>query len=113
MLAAYTDRTDPDDPLAGLVVGDRPEPEAREHWTTVDVRAPTHNLVPKPPELTFVEAACVPTAWLTAYRMLFTAGGAAPGDRVLVQGAGGGVATAAVALGAAAGLEVWVTSRSV
>ena len=187
MLAAYADRIDPDDPLAGLVVGDRPEPEAREHWTTVDVRAaslnhhdlwslrgvglpedrlpmilgtdaagvapdgtevvvhavigadghgvgpterrsllseryqgtlaervrvPTRNLVPKPPELTFVEAACVPTAWLTAYRMLFTEGLAAPGDRVLVQGAGGGVATAAVALGAAAGLEVWVTSRS-
>lgn len=75
------------------------------------VAVPTWNLVPKPPELTFVEAACLPTAWLTAYRMLFVSAGLRPGDRVLVQGAGGGVSTAAVQLGAAAGLEVAVTSR--
>ena len=77
------------------------------------VAVPTWNLVAKPPELSFVEAACLPTAWLTAYRMLFGAdgGGARPGDRVLVQGAGGGVSTAAVVLGAAAGVEVTVTSR--
>jgi NADPH:quinone reductase-like Zn-dependent oxidoreductase len=76
------------------------------------VAVPAANLVPKPAELSFEEAACLPTAWLTAYNMLFTAGGLTPGDRVLVQGAGGGLATAAVTLGAAAGLEVWVTSRS-
>ncbi|MCP2266448.1 zinc-binding dehydrogenase [Promicromonospora thailandica] len=76
------------------------------------VAVPTANLVPKPDGLSFEEAACLPTAWLTAYSMLFTKGGLAPGDRVLVQGAGGGLATAAVLLGAAAGLEVWVTSRS-
>jgi NADPH:quinone reductase-like Zn-dependent oxidoreductase len=186
MLAAYAARLDAHDPLAGLEVGDRPEPEPREHWTTVEVRAaslnhhdlwslrgvglpaerlpmilgtdasgvtpdgrdvvvhgvvgatghgvgptetrsllserypgtfaervavPTWNLLPKPPEITFTEASCLPTAWLTAYRMLFTSAGAAPGDRVLVQGAGGGVSTAAVLLGAAAGLEVHVTSR--
>jgi len=75
------------------------------------VAVPTWNLVPKPTELSFAEAACLPTAWLTAYRMLFTAGGAKPGDRVLVQGAGGGVSTAAVLLGAAVGLEMHVTSR--
>jgi NADPH:quinone reductase-like Zn-dependent oxidoreductase len=75
------------------------------------VATPTWNLVPKPPELSFAEAACVPTAWLTAYRMLFTSAQLRPGDRVLVQGAGGGVASAAVALGAAAGLEVVATSR--
>jgi NADPH:quinone reductase-like Zn-dependent oxidoreductase len=187
MLAAYVTSFSPDSPLDGLEVGDRPEPDAAEHWTTVDVRAaslnhhdlwslrgvglkeqqlpmvlgtdaagvtpdgtevivhgvigadghgvgpneprsllserypgtlaervavPTANLVPKPAELSFEEAACLPTAWLTAYTMLFTAGGLTPGDRVLVQGAGGGLATAAVVLGAAAGLEVWVTSRS-
>ena len=187
MLAAQVTRFSPDDPLAGLTVGDRPEPDVREHWTTVDVRAaglnqhdlwslrgvglkpeqlpmvlgtdgagvapdgrevvlhavvggasghgvgpaeprsllserypgtiaervavPTWNLVTKPAELSFVEAACVPTAWLTAYRMLFVTGRAQPGQRVLVQGAGGGVATAAILLAAAAGLEVWVTSR--
>ncbi len=75
------------------------------------VAVPTWNLVDKPAELSFIEAACVPTAWLTAYRMLFSTGRATPGQRVLVQGAGGGVATAAILLGAAAGLEVWVTSR--
>ncbi len=75
------------------------------------VAVPTWNVVPKPPELSFEEAACLPTAWLTAYRMLFVSAGLRPGDRVLVQGAGGGVSTAAVRLGAAAGLEVVVTSR--
>ena len=187
MFAAQVTAFHPDDPLAGLTVGEHPEPEAREHWTTVDLRAaalnqhdlwslrgvglraeqlpmvlgtdgagvtadgrevvlhgvigggsghgvgpdeprsllserypgtlaertavPTWNLVDKPAELSFEEAACLPTAWLTAYRMLFTTGRAQPGHRVLVQGAGGGVATAALLLGAAAGLEVWVTSR--
>jgi NADPH:quinone reductase-like Zn-dependent oxidoreductase len=75
------------------------------------VAVPAGNLVDKPAELSFAEAACLPTAWLTAYRMLFVRGGARPGDRVLVQGAGGGVATAAIVLGRAAGLTVWVTSR--
>ena len=75
------------------------------------VAAPTWNLLPKPAGISFVEAACLPTAWLTAYRMLFTSAGARPGDRVLVQGAGGGVSTAAVLLGATAGLEMYVTSR--
>jgi NADPH:quinone reductase-like Zn-dependent oxidoreductase len=187
VLAAFVSSFSSDSPLDGLTVGERPEPEPREHWTTVDVRAaalnqhdlwslrgvglrpeqlpmvlgtdgagvtpdgrevvvhavvggasghgvgpaeprsllserypgtlaervavPTWNLVDKPAELSFVEAACLPTAWLTAYRMLFTTGRAQPGQRVLVQGAGGGVATAATVLGAAAGLEVWVTSR--
>jgi NADPH:quinone reductase-like Zn-dependent oxidoreductase len=35
-----------------------------------------------------------------------------PGQTILVQGAGGGVATAAIALGRAAGVRVWATSRS-
>jgi NADPH:quinone reductase-like Zn-dependent oxidoreductase len=75
------------------------------------VVVPRRNLVPKPAGLTFEEAACLPTAWLTAYRMLFTRSGLAPGSTVLVQGAGGGVSTALVALGSAAGYRVWVTSR--
>ncbi|MDO8152211.1 zinc-binding dehydrogenase [Isoptericola sp. b408] len=186
MLAATVARFAPDSPLDGLEVTDRPDPEPREHWTTVEVRAaslnhhdlwslrgvglreeqlpmilgtdaagvapdgtevvvhgvvgadghgvgprerrtllsekypgtlaekvsvPTANLVPKPAELSFAEAACLPTAWLTAYRMLFRAADLHPGDRVLVQGVGGGVATAAIVLGAAAGLEVVATSR--
>jgi NADPH:quinone reductase-like Zn-dependent oxidoreductase len=76
------------------------------------VAVPERNLVDKPPELSFEQAACLPTAYLTVYRALFTQARASPGSRVLIQGAGGGVATAAVLLGRAAGLQVWVTSRS-
>jgi NADPH:quinone reductase-like Zn-dependent oxidoreductase len=189
MLAAYAASIDPDDPLSGLVVGERPDPESRPGWSTVTVRAaalnhhdlwslrgvglsedalpmilgcdaagldedgnevlvhavissdqwrddetldprrsllserhpgtlaekvsvPTRNVLPKPAELSFQDAACLPTAWLTAYRMLFTRGEVVPGMTVLVQGAGGGVATALTVLGAAAGVRVWVTSRS-
>lgn len=75
------------------------------------VAVPQWNILPKPSALTFAEAACLPTAWLTAYRMLFTKARARPGDSVLVQGAGGGVATAAIVLGSAAGLRVFATSR--
>jgi NADPH:quinone reductase-like Zn-dependent oxidoreductase len=189
MLAAYAAEIHPDDPLSGLVVGDRPDPEPGDGWTVIDVRAaslnhhdlwslrgvglgadklpmilgcdaagldadgnevvihavisspdwggdetfdprrslfsevhqgtlaekvavPRRNVVPKPPELSFEQAACLPTAWLTAYRMLFTRGGVVPGMTVLVQGATGGVATALTVLGSAAGARIWVTSRS-
>ncbi|MEC4018685.1 zinc-binding dehydrogenase [Streptomyces sp. H27-D2] len=186
MFAAYAARIDRDQPLNGLELGERPAPDARPGWTTVDVRAaslnhhdlwslrgvglgekslpmilgcdaagtdedgnevvlhsvigqsghgvgpdeprsilteryqgtfaervsvPSWNVLPKPAELTFEEAACLPTAWLTAYRMLFSNAGVRPGDSVLVQGAGGGVATAAIVLGAAAGLRMFAPSR--
>jgi len=189
MLAAYARRLDREDPLSGLEVGERPDPQPPEGWVTVRLRAaalnhhdlwslrgvgltedrlpmvlgcdgagvdedgnevvvhavistegfrgdetldpgrsllserhdgtladlvtvPRRNLVPKPEGMTWEEAACLPTAWLTAYRMLFTSSGAQPGSTVLVQGAGGGVATALVALGRAAGYRMWVTSRN-
>jgi NADPH:quinone reductase-like Zn-dependent oxidoreductase len=188
MLAAYAARLAPEDPLSGLEVGDRPDPQQRDGWATVRLRAaalnhhdlwslrgvglreeqlpivlgcdgagidedgnevivhavigdadfrgdetmdpkrsllserhdgtladlvtvPRRNLVAKPTELSWAEAACLPTAWLTAYRMLFTQSGVRPGGTVLVQGAGGGVSTALVALGRAAGYRMWVTSR--
>jgi NADPH:quinone reductase-like Zn-dependent oxidoreductase len=76
------------------------------------VAVPRRNLLPKPDALSFEEAACLPTAYLTAYRMLFAASGLEPGGTVLVQGAGGGVATALILLGRAGGYRVWVTSRS-
>ena len=75
------------------------------------VVVPRRNVVPKPASLSFEEAACLPTAWLTAYRMLFTRGELKAGDTVLVQGAGGGVATALIILARAAGLRVLATSR--
>lgn len=76
------------------------------------VRVPAANLVDKPAELTFEEAACLPTAWLTAFRMIARKSQTSPGDTLLIQGAGGGVSSAAIVLGAALGRRVWVTSRS-
>jgi NADPH:quinone reductase-like Zn-dependent oxidoreductase len=188
MFAVYAQSFDAENPLAGLVVGERPEPEVPDGWTTVTVKAasinhhdvwslrgvglraeqlpmilgcdaagldedgnevivhavinepswtgdelhdpkrsllserfpgtfaekvavPRGNVIPKPTSLSFAEAACLPTAWLTAYRMLFTKGGLRPGDSVLVQGAGGGVATALISLARAAGFRVYATSR--
>ncbi len=92
--------------------GDRCSPSAIPGRSRRRSPCPRRNLVPKSPELSFPEAACLPTAWLTAYRMLFTRGGVVPGMTVLVQGAAGGVATALTVLGHAAGARVWVTSRS-
>jgi NADPH:quinone reductase-like Zn-dependent oxidoreductase len=76
------------------------------------VAVPRRNLVPKPASLSFEEAACLPTAYLTAFRMLFDRAPIGPGATVLVQGAGGGVATALIKLGRAAGYRMWATSRS-
>src|ERR1700676_3924972 len=73
---------------------------------------PRRNLVPKTAALSFEEAACLPTAYLTAYRLLFDRSGFEPGATVLVQGSSGGVATALILLGRAAGYRVWVTSRT-
>ncbi|HEX7715688.1 MAG TPA: zinc-binding dehydrogenase [Marmoricola sp.] len=188
MFAVYAEKFSTDDPLSGLVVGERPEPEVPEGWARVSVKAaslnhhdlwslrgvglreealpmilgcdaagydedgrevvvhavvndpswageqtldpkrsllserhqgtfaeyvvvPRQNVIAKPASLSFVEAACLPTAWLTAYRMLFTQGDLKAGDTVLVQGAGGGVATALIMLARAAGLRVLATSR--
>jgi NADPH:quinone reductase-like Zn-dependent oxidoreductase len=189
MLAAAATAIDPADPLAGLTVGQMPEPEVPEGWVRVHVKAaslnhhdlwslkgvglpadrlpmilgcdasgvlddgrevivhgvignpsagggdetldpkrsllsevyqgtlaeqvvvPERNVIDKPAELSFGEAACLPTAWLTAYRMLTTKAGVEPGQTVLVQGVGGGVATAAIALAHQLGARVWATSR--
>jgi NADPH:quinone reductase-like Zn-dependent oxidoreductase len=190
MFAVTAARIAPDDPLAGLELGERPEPQPPRDWATVTVRAtalnhhdlwtlrgvgisegqlpmvlgcdaagideeghevvvhsvisdpgfggtdetldpkrsllserfdgtfaervtvPRRNLLPKPAALSFTEAACLPTAYLTAYRMLFHRAALEPGSTILVQGAGGGVATALILLGRAAGHRVWVTGRS-
>ena len=75
------------------------------------VLVPARNVVPKPAAMSWEEAAAVPTAWLTAYRMLTTRSGLAGPATVLVQGAGGGVASAAIVLAKALGHTVFCTSR--
>ena len=85
--------------------------EVHDGTLAEQVVVPARNVLPKPAALSFEEAACLPTAWLTAYRMLFTQSGLRPGQTVLVQGAGGGVATAAISLARAAGMTVWTTTR--
>lgn len=76
------------------------------------VHVPPQNLLPLPTGFGFEEASCLPTTFLTAYRMLFGVARLRAGDTVLIQGAGGGVSTAAVMLAVAAGLRVWVTGRT-
>src|SRR6201986_785484 len=176
MRSVYAQSINPDAPLDGLVIGERPEPSAPEGWTRVAVKAaslnhhdlwtlrgvgikaeqlpmilgcdaagidestgaeggvpsvitnegwggdetldpgrsllserhqgsiaeyvvvPKRNVVPKPAELSWAEAACLPPAWLTAYRMLFGQSSLRPGQSALVQGASGGVATAALSM---------------
>jgi NADPH:quinone reductase-like Zn-dependent oxidoreductase len=189
VLAVFATSLDRDDPLRGLSIGERPEPERPDGWAIVEVKAaslnhhdlwslrgvglsegqlpmilgcdaagidedgnevivhsvisgddwradetldprrsilserhqgtfaervavPRRNLIPKPAELSFEQGACLPTAWLTAYRMLFTRARLSPGATILVQGATGGVATALTVIGSAAGIRVWVTGRT-
>ncbi len=75
------------------------------------VLVPERNVVPKPAGLSFEEAACLPTAWLTAYRMLTSRSGLTGPATILIQGAGGGVATAGIILAKALGHTVFCTSR--
>ena len=64
------------------------------------VAVPRRNLVPKPEALSFEEACCLPTAYLTAYRMLFghQPHDLKPGQNVLVWGASGGLGSYAIQL---------------
>ncbi|GAB3581073.1 zinc-binding dehydrogenase [Amycolatopsis endophytica] len=76
------------------------------------VIVPARNAVPLPDGVPATHGAVMGTAWLTAYRMLFTKSGLRPGQTMLVQGASGGVSTALVQLGRAAGMTVFVTGRT-
>lgn len=83
------------------------------HGTFADYAVvPRRNAMPLPENLAPLHASVLGTAWLTAYRALFTKSGLRPGETVLIQGATGGMATALIQLGRAAGFEVWATSRS-
>lgn len=105
-VVVYPVIVDPADPRGYSLLSERHPGTLAER-----VAVPPENLVPKPGGLSFADAACLPTAWLTAYRMLTTRGRVADADAVLIQGAGGGVATAAVVLAVALGKRVYATSR--
>jgi NADPH:quinone reductase-like Zn-dependent oxidoreductase len=76
------------------------------------VNVPLRNIVPKPKGLETVSASVLGIAWLTAYRMLFTKSGLKAGQTMLVQGSSGGVTTALIQMGSAAGMRVWCTGRT-
>jgi zinc-binding alcohol dehydrogenase/oxidoreductase len=76
------------------------------------VSVPTDCLAPKPARLTWSEAAALPLVGLTTYRALFVRGRLRAGESMLVIGAGGGIATMAIALAVAAGASIAVTSSS-
>jgi NADPH:quinone reductase-like Zn-dependent oxidoreductase len=105
-VVVYPVLRDPQDPRAFSLLSERWPGTLAER-----VAVPAENLVPKPAGISFLDAACLPTAWLTAYHMLMTRGRVADAESVLVQGAGGGVATAAIVLAVALGKRVYATSR--
>ncbi|KAF2261967.1 NAD(P)-binding protein [Lojkania enalia] len=76
------------------------------------VIVPEGNIIKKPANMSFETASVLGIAWLTAYRMLFTRSGLQMDQKMLVQGSTGGVATALIQLGRAAGMEVWCTGRT-
>ncbi|NMM98742.1 zinc-binding dehydrogenase [Bifidobacterium olomucense] len=98
---------------AGVAPGERRTILSEKYPGTMAERVsvPSANIFAKPKNLDFVEAAALGTSWLTAYALVFTSANVKPGDTILIQGAGGGVSTAAIQLAHAAGLEVFVTSR--
>lgn len=76
------------------------------------VAVPKRNAITLPDGISALHASVLGTAWLTAYRALFTKSNLKPGDTLLVQGSSGGMSTALIQLGRAAGFEVWATSRN-
>ena len=62
------------------------------------VRVPAHMLVPLPDDVTFADAAALPVAYGTAFRMMLARGRIKPGETVLVLGASGGVGSCCVQL---------------
>jgi NADPH:quinone reductase-like Zn-dependent oxidoreductase len=89
------------------VLGERDDGTYAEY-----VRVPARNCFPIPVGLSFEEAAAFPLVYLTVWRMLQTNAGLRPGERILILGIGGGVATAALQLAAAIGTHIIVTSSS-
>jgi len=76
------------------------------------VKCPAGQAIPLPGDYPFEQAACLPITFGTAYRMVVTRGRTRPGDVVLVLGAGGGVAIAAVQIAKLAGARVIATAST-
>jgi NADPH:quinone reductase-like Zn-dependent oxidoreductase len=83
----------------------------RDGTLATHVAVEARNLAPKPASLDHVQAAALPMPGLTAWQALFVHGRLSAGNRVLIHGAGGGVGTAAVQLGRAAGARVIATGH--
>src|SRR3954469_12302465 len=73
---------------------------------------PEHHLVRMPARVTFDQAACLPVAYGTAIRMMYTIGDIQPKDRILILGASGGVGTASVLLAKLKGAEMIACASS-
>jgi NADPH:quinone reductase len=69
-------------------------------------------LMPVPKALDWVQAGGLPETFTTAHDAIFTQAGLRPGERLLVHGGAGGVGTAAIQLGRAAGASVTATVRN-
>ena len=92
-----------------LKVGDRVmaiAPASFSQYVTV----PAELAAAIPNELSAIEAATIPTAFLTAYYALVELGDLKAGDRVLIHAAAGGVGQAAVQIAQGIGAEIWVTA---
>ncbi len=76
------------------------------------VAVPSVNVLPKPAHLDFEEAAALPLAYVTAWRMLYTRAKLKASDTILIHGIGGGVALACLQFATLTGAEVIVTSSS-
>lgn len=72
----------------------------------------TEHLLPVPDAVSDQQAACLPTAYATAYRMLHVRGNIQPGENILILGASGGVGTCCIQLAKAAGCNVVAVTSS-
>lgn len=70
------------------------------------------NAIPLPDEVSFEDAASLPIAYGTAWRMLVTRGQVKKGEDILILGASGGVGTGALQIAKMMGLKTWVASSS-
>lgn len=76
------------------------------------IAVPAESLFPKPAHLAWAEAGALSLSGLTAYRALFTVGRLAPGQTLVILGAGSGMSLIALQLAVKAGTRVAVTSSS-